>query len=127
MRSGELCRPDCRQTTYCRSKSVKSLDCSTCLRLYVAYFTQTIGSSLPPFLSQNMPQLSTLRRWAPVVVVLAAVFCVLMLAGPALAQDGGGEAPARVEKSVFVHIIESAGWIFSFALGIPSIALVALC
>ena len=74
-----------------------------------------------------MPRLLLLRRWAPVVIALAAVFCVLILVGPALAQDSGGEAPAKVEKSVFVHIIESAGWIFSFALGIPSIALVAIC
>jgi biopolymer transport protein ExbB len=71
-----------------------------------------------------MSLLLSLRRWAPVVVAVLAIVCLLIFAGPAAAQEGGGEAP---QKSIFVHIIESAGWVFAFALGIPSIALVAIC
>lgn len=44
-----------------------------------------------------------------------------------MAQDAPAEAAPKVEKSIFVHIIESAGWLFAIVLGIPSIALVALC
>src|SRR5262245_13398880 len=62
-------------------------------------------------------------RWV-VFGCLVAVACLLLFAGPALAQEG--EPAAAPQKNIFLHIIESAGWIFAFALGIPSIALVAL-
>ena len=74
-----------------------------------------------------MPLLTPLRRWATVLLPLAAIVLVLALAGPAMAQEGGGGTAQPVEKNVFVHIIESAGWVFAFALGIPSVALVAIC
>lgn len=65
----------------------------------------------------------TRRRWV-VFACLAAVVCLLLIADPVLAQEGE-PAPAP-QKNVFVHIVESAGWVFAFALGIPSVALVAL-
>jgi len=64
------------------------------------------------------------RRWIAFASGLAAVLCLLIFADPALAQEG--EASPAQQKNIFFHIIESAGWIFAFALGIPSIALVAL-
>ncbi len=74
-----------------------------------------------------MPSKLSVRRWVPVFLALSAFAYVLMFADPALAQETGGEPTAPPQKSLFVHIIESAGWVFAFALGIPSIALVALC
>jgi len=68
------------------------------------------------------------RRWAPILFALAATLCVLVFADPVMAQaDAPAEGGAKVEKSIFIHIIESAGWLFAIVLGIPSIALVALC
>ncbi len=68
------------------------------------------------------------RRWAPVLFTLAATFCLLAFADPVMAQDAPpAEGATKVEKSIFIHIIESAGWLFAVVLGIPSIALVALC
>src|SRR5262245_31050416 len=63
------------------------------------------------------------RRWV-MVGCLVSVLCLLVFADPALAQEG--EPAAAPQKNIFIHIIESAGWVFAFALGIPSIALVAL-
>lgn len=67
------------------------------------------------------------RRWAPILFALAATLCVLVFADPVIAQEAPPDGGARVEKSIFIHIIESAGWLFAVVLGIPSIALVALC
>jgi biopolymer transport protein ExbB len=70
-----------------------------------------------------MFDVSSRRRWAFFCVGLLAVFIMMSFASPAFAQD---EAPKAPEKSIFVHIIESAGWLFMTVLGVPSIALVAL-
>lgn len=65
------------------------------------------------------------RRWMILGVGLLAVFVVLLLAGPVMAQEG--EAPAvRPTKNIFLHIIESAGWIFGPLLIIMSVGLMAL-
>ena len=66
------------------------------------------------------------RQWAFLGVGLAVVLCLLVFAGPVLAQDGGAEAADPQQKNIFFHIIKSAGIVFAIALGIPSIALVAL-
>jgi biopolymer transport protein ExbB len=74
-----------------------------------------------------MPSKLIVRRYATVVLALMAVFFLLMFAGPVFAQDGGGgEAPAASGKNIFVHIIESAGWIFGPLLILMSIFLVVL-
>jgi biopolymer transport protein ExbB len=75
-----------------------------------------------------MPSKLILRRYAALVVALMAVFCLLILTGPVLAQDGGGEgaAPSAAGKNIFVHIIESAGWVFGPLLILMSIFLVVL-
>ena len=67
------------------------------------------------------------RRWAPIVLAVVAALCFFVFTGPVLAQGEPAEGAAKVEKSIFIHIIESAGWTFGPILGIPSVALVALC
>ncbi len=64
------------------------------------------------------------RRWVALAACLLAVLVLLLTADPTFAQEEGGGA--KPEKSIFLHIIESAGWLFAVVLGIPSIALVAL-
>lgn len=74
-----------------------------------------------------MPSKLILRRYATLVFALMAVFFLLILAGPVLAQEGGGgEAPSAAGKNIFVHIIESAGWVFGPLLILMSIFLVVL-
>ena len=65
------------------------------------------------------------RRWALLGIGLLAIFVVLLTADPAFAQeaDGGG----AIKKNIFVHIIESAGWLFGPLLIIMSVVLIALC
>src|SRR5262245_26753636 len=72
-----------------------------------------------------MPLSTSLRRWAPVILALVAILCVLLIAGPALAQEGEAAAP-KTEKNIFFHIIESAGWLFGPLLILMSIFLVVL-
>jgi len=75
-----------------------------------------------------MPSKLIVRRHATLVFALLAVIVVLMLAGPVLAQDGGGggDATPASGKNIFVHIIESAGWVFGPLLILMSIFLVVL-
>src|SRR5262245_13835231 len=54
---------------------------------------------------------------------LLAVLVLLIFAGPVMAQDGGGEAP---QKNIFVHVLESAGWLFGPLLILMSIMLIVL-
>jgi biopolymer transport protein ExbB len=64
------------------------------------------------------------RRWVVFGIGLLAFLVVLLTAGPAMAQEpGGGEAP---QKNIFVHIIESAGWVFGPLLILMSIFLIVL-
>jgi biopolymer transport protein ExbB len=63
-------------------------------------------------------------RWFLSVAGLAAVVCLLVFAGPALAQEGGDAAAPQ--KNIFVHIIESAGWVFGPLLFLMSIFLIVL-
>ena len=65
------------------------------------------------------------RRWIDLGIGLLAIAVMLVFADAVFAQDG--EAPVgKPQKNIFIHIIESAGWLFAFVLGVPSIALVAL-
>jgi biopolymer transport protein ExbB len=66
------------------------------------------------------------RQWAFIGVGLTAVFCLLVFAGPVLAQESGTEPAKQPEQNIFFHIIKSAGIVFAVALGLPSIALIAL-
>ncbi|HEX3150657.1 MAG TPA: MotA/TolQ/ExbB proton channel family protein [Gemmataceae bacterium] len=67
---------------------------------------------------------SVSRRRVLSLAGLLAVFCILALAGPVMAQDA---APADAsQKNIFVHIIESAGWIFGPLLILMSIFLIVL-
>ncbi|WP_020471974.1 MotA/TolQ/ExbB proton channel family protein [Zavarzinella formosa] len=70
-----------------------------------------------------MLELLTRRRWVAMATFLLAVLVLLLTADPSFAQEGDA---ARPDKSIFLHIIESAGWVFMVVLGLPSIALVAL-
>jgi biopolymer transport protein ExbB len=65
------------------------------------------------------------RRWAILGVGLLTVFLVLVTADPAFAQEAAESAPKN--KNIFVHIIESAGWLFGPMLIIMSVILIALC
>jgi biopolymer transport protein ExbB len=53
------------------------------------------------------------------------VVCLLVFAAPVMAQEGGSES-GRPQENIFFHIAKSAGLIFAIALGLPSIALIAL-
>jgi biopolymer transport protein ExbB len=65
------------------------------------------------------------RRWMLFGAgVLAAVF-LLVFAGPAMAQEGAPAADAP-QKNIFVHVIESAGWLFGPLLILMSIMLIVL-
>jgi biopolymer transport protein ExbB len=66
------------------------------------------------------------RRWVVFGVALLAVIILLVTADPAFAQPEG-EAGAPKGKNIFVHIIESAGWLFGPMLIIMSVVLIALC
>ena len=63
------------------------------------------------------------RLWVAFGLGLLAVLVLLVSAGPALAQEGGGEAP---QKNIFVHVLESAGWLFGPLLILMSIMLIVL-
>ena len=65
------------------------------------------------------------RRWALSVAALVAVLCLLVFAGPVMAQDAP-DAAAVPQKNIFVHIIESAGWVFGPVLILMSIFLIVL-
>jgi biopolymer transport protein ExbB len=65
------------------------------------------------------------RRWIVLGIALLSVCIVLMTADPAFAQ--GDEGGAKPGKNIFVHIIESAGWLFGPMLIIMSVVLIALC
>jgi biopolymer transport protein ExbB len=65
------------------------------------------------------------RRWVLFGACLAAVVAVLVFAAPAMAQDAAAPAEAP-QKNVFVHIIESAGWVFGPLLIGMSIMLIVL-
>lgn len=65
----------------------------------------------------------TRRRWVAPATFLLAVIVLLVFADPSFAQEGEG---GKVTKNIFLHIIESAGVLFIVALGVPSIALMAL-
>ena len=71
-----------------------------------------------------MLESSKRQRWVAVATFSLAVMAMLLMADVSFAQEGA-EA-ARPDKSIFLHIIESAGLVFMVVLGIPSIALVAL-
>jgi biopolymer transport protein ExbB len=62
------------------------------------------------------------RQWTPILVGLVSVLCLLVLADPVLAQDEAGTP----QKNIFIHIIESAGWLFGPLLMLMSIFLVVL-
>lgn len=64
------------------------------------------------------------QRWVVMTTFVLALLTMLLMADTTFAQEAA-EA-AKPEKSIFLHIIESAGWIFMVVLGLPSIALVAL-
>jgi len=65
------------------------------------------------------------RRSVVFGIGLLAFLVVLLTAGPVLAQEPGGEAAAP-QKNIFVHIIESAGWVFGPLLIAMSIFLIVL-
>jgi biopolymer transport protein ExbB len=65
------------------------------------------------------------RRWVVSVAGLVALFVLVVLAGPVMAQEPAGEAAAP-QKNIFVHIIESAGWVFGPLLFLMSIFLIVL-
>jgi biopolymer transport protein ExbB len=65
------------------------------------------------------------RRWIVFGIALLSVFILLVTADPALAQEAEASAPKG--KNIFVHIIESAGWLFGPMLIIMSVVLIALC
>src|SRR5262245_20941367 len=65
------------------------------------------------------------RRWALSVAGLVAVVVLLVFASPVLAQEPTGEA-AGAQKNIFIHIIESAGWLFGPLLITMSIFLIVL-
>jgi len=65
------------------------------------------------------------RRWVISVAGLVALFVLMVLAGPVMAQEPAGEAAAP-QKNIFVHIIESAGWVFGPLLFLMSIFLIVL-
>lgn len=64
------------------------------------------------------------QRWVGITTFVLALFAIFLTADPTFAQEAADVA--RPEKSIFLHIIESAGVFFMVVLGIPSIALVAL-
>jgi biopolymer transport protein ExbB len=66
------------------------------------------------------------RRWVLSAAGLVAVLCLLAFAGPALAQDAAGGDGGAPQKNIFVHIIESAGWVFGPLLILMSIFLIVL-
>src|SRR3982750_1489638 len=66
------------------------------------------------------------RRWVLSLAGLAAVLCLLVFAGPVVAQDAPAEGAGAGQKNIFVHIIESAGWIFGPLLILMSIFLIVL-
>jgi biopolymer transport protein ExbB len=66
------------------------------------------------------------RRWVVFGIGLAAVLIVLLTAGPALAQEGAPAADQAAQKNIFVHVIESAGWVFGPLLILMSIMLIVL-
>jgi biopolymer transport protein ExbB len=65
------------------------------------------------------------RRWVASGIGVLALLVVLMTAGPALAQEPGGDTAAP-QKNIFIHIIESAGWVFGPLLILMSIFLIVL-
>ena len=64
------------------------------------------------------------RRQLLSLAGIIAVLCLLLLTGPLMAQDAAAAEPAQ--KNIFVHIIESAGWIFGPLLILMSIFLIVL-
>ncbi len=67
------------------------------------------------------------RRWALFGAGVLAAVVLLVFAGPVMAQEGAPAGEQAVaQKNIFVHIIESAGWIFGPLLIIMSICLVVL-
>jgi biopolymer transport protein ExbB len=67
------------------------------------------------------------RRWLVFGVGLLAVLVVLLAAGPVTAQEGAAAgAPGVPEKNIFVHVLESAGWLFGPLLILMSIMLIVL-
>ena len=74
----------------------------------------------------NLPLSRLLTR--PRAVLLVALFAVLLLAAPALAQEGGDAAAVKERDNVFVHIIKSVGvfWIVLLPTSIAPAANVPL-
>src|SRR5881628_2585511 len=74
----------------------------------------------------NLPLSRLLTRHR--AVLLVALFAVLLLAAPALAQEGGDAAGVKERDNVFVHIIKSVGvfWIVLLPTSIWLIAMVVL-
>ena len=62
------------------------------------------------------------------VFAIAAFLVLFFVVGPVMAQEAGAEGapPPKVEKNIFFHIIESAGWIFGPLLILMSIFLVVI-
>ena len=67
------------------------------------------------------------RRWALFGVGVLSVVMLLAFAGPVLAQEGAPAADQGApQKNIFVHVIESAGWVFGPLLILMSIMLIVL-
>src|SRR5688500_302782 len=64
------------------------------------------------------------RRWLAFGVGLLAVVVLLLAAGPVMAQEGGEQGVPQ--KNIFVHVLESAGWLFGPLLILMSIMLIVL-
>jgi biopolymer transport protein ExbB len=66
------------------------------------------------------------RRWVALGISVAAVVVLLLTAGPVLAQDAPAAEQPIGQKNIFVHVIESAGWVFGPLLILMSIFLIVL-
>lgn len=64
------------------------------------------------------------RPWVAFGLGLLAVLVLLVSAGPVLAQEGGAEGVPQ--KNIFVHVLESAGWLFGPILILMSVMLIVL-
>ena len=73
-----------------------------------------------------MRSVMTRRQSSLFLLGLGVVICLLVFAAPAMAQDGGTESARPPQENIFFHIAKSAGPVFAIALGLPSIALIAL-
>ena len=66
------------------------------------------------------------RRWLALGIGLLTVVVLLLAAGPVMAQEGAAAGDGAPQKNIFVHVLESAGWLFGPILILMSVMLIVL-